>query len=1218
MIYRLRSTSRPIYGTLRAICNRRLASSATPEAEKLLLKVEYPIDRENPLSALNLHPQQVSDALRERSNRHKLTTSEQRIRVNLFLNALALNDISGALGHLLELRTRCKNGILDNYVKNREAYTSCLISLLTYLLTENKQDLDLKTLNLVLREVNNLPLHVRTLAPEKTKEINVLALLVLFQAIKKTQDSKKQLQMSNLVTFARDFATKSGVEYNTVLELIRSQSPSLINAFNLVFRRQEVARGAESTVDAYKGKNSLTLGELTSFISDSKFDISNYTEEDFALMWEAYDELDGDTKEQFMREYLEHNRKRQLFVEANCTNLHFSSTKQAMMSTFDTKHARWLTEWHEQVRRKLEKVAQSDEHMKKYSYFLSAIDLDELVSVVFSHMLANTLCLEHTSVLRLMLRLRYAMYQLIKRQQNLRPIHGQIEHFLNEDDGLDFMAGVVKVVIDVCRIEPNEIPSDASGRGFDDQLFILDQEIQQAPFKTIGVIKMHPFISESLKVYDGLLHAGKFLMPMLCPPKEWTHPKSGGFLTDMEPMMKSSDPKHSLYHLERAHETGQLDSIYKSLQALGETAWVINPDMARIFLSMMDQPNGFAHIPPDLMHLNPPPKLSPPKRDKFDDTETFKKALAVWKRERAEQLKEYNEKRSLRMRFENLRNVVKAFSSNGDIFFLPHNLDFRGRVYPIVSELSHHSEDLVRSLLLFWEPKPLGKDGFRWLEYQLANCHSVAKLDLEELSAYVEKHRKDIVEAVNRPNNPTAFYKSSSAPWQCLALCVEMTKIWEWEKKHPRETYLTRMPVQQDGTCNGLQHYAALGGDIEAAASVNLTPSHTRQDVYDSVASRVMRQIEKDIDSDSDQIASLAQEALPTVSRKLVKHTVMTTVYGLTKFGAWEQIREKLHDILDETHREQMSATRFDYLLRYIAEQILEAILSLFPGARKVQHWLCDNCLRFITSYEIAESPPKETINFLRPTYHTPMMWTSLSGLPVVQNYRIDTSRKKKTPLQLITLNDHETTKIDKRRQITGIAPNFIHSLDAMHLMMTCLQSKAEGITFAGVHDSFWTHPSDVNKLYTIIRQEFVRLYQSEIIENFQMDLEHLTKNRLQLVYVDNEKDAEFAAALGKLRSQRAGDIQKKSPQAIINGSLTQELHDNISVLELVEKFQPTFYFGRTLKCITLYDKTCSHGMENVELKHKTPLLVPVQLAEPPEVGRLDITQVMKSRYFFS
>lgn len=45
--------------------------------------------------------------------------------------------------------------------------------------------------------------------------------------------------------------------------------------------------------------------------------------------------------------------------------------------------------------------------------------------------------------------------------------------------------------------------------------------------------------------------------------------------------------------------------------------------------------------------------------------------------------------------------------------------------------------------------------------------------------------------------------------------------------------------ASQDGSCNGLQHYAALGRDSVGAASVNLVPSDLPQDVYSGVATQV-------------------------------------------------------------------------------------------------------------------------------------------------------------------------------------------------------------------------------------------------------------------------------------------------------------------------------------------------------------------------------------------
>lgn len=48
--------------------------------------------------------------------------------------------------------------------------------------------------------------------------------------------------------------------------------------------------------------------------------------------------------------------------------------------------------------------------------------------------------------------------------------------------------------------------------------------------------------------------------------------------------------------------------------------------------------------------------------------------------------------------------------------------------------------------------------------------------------------------------------------------------------------FISHLPVYQDGSCNGLQHYAALGRDEEGGREVNLVPAEKPSDVYSSVA----------------------------------------------------------------------------------------------------------------------------------------------------------------------------------------------------------------------------------------------------------------------------------------------------------------------------------------------------------------------------------------------
>ena len=69
---------------------------------------------------------------------------------------------------------------------------------------------------------------------------------------------------------------------------------------------------------------------------------------------------------------------------------------------------------------------------------------------------------------------------------------------------------------------------------------------------------------------------------------------------------------------------------------------------------------------------------------------------------------------SLRCSFKLKLTQAKAFKDCEKIYF-PHNVDFRGRVYPIPPHLNHMGADISRGLLEFSEGKRLGSSGFRWL-----------------------------------------------------------------------------------------------------------------------------------------------------------------------------------------------------------------------------------------------------------------------------------------------------------------------------------------------------------------------------------------------------------------------------------------------------------------------------------------------------------------------
>lgn len=125
------------------------------------------------------------------------------------------------------------------------------------------------------------------------------------------------------------------------------------------------------------------------------------------------------------------------------------------------------------------------------------------------------------------------------------------------------------------------------------------------------------------------------------------------------------------------------------------------------------------------------------------------------------------------------------------------------------------------------------------------------------------------------------FFLPQYTPLYCCHYLIDPTQ------------FISHQPVHQDGTCNGLQHYAALGGDVEGAKHVNLVPNDKPSDIY----TRVSKIVQQTVDEDAKNGVPDAKRTQSIITRKLVKQTVMTSVYGVTYVGARAQIAKRLKEI---------------------------------------------------------------------------------------------------------------------------------------------------------------------------------------------------------------------------------------------------------------------------------------------------------------------------------
>ncbi|XP_060192764.1 DNA-directed RNA polymerase 2B, chloroplastic/mitochondrial isoform X2 [Lycium barbarum] len=428
-------------------------------------------------------------------------------------------------------------------------------------------------------------------------------------------------------------------------------------------------------------------------------------------------------------------------------------------------------------------------------------------------------------------------------------------------------------------------------------------------------------------VFKGLEKTARHMvipyMPMLVPPVKWTGYDKGGHLYLPSYVMRTHGARQQREAVKRASRN-QLRPVFEALDTLGSTKWRINKRV----LSVVDRIWAGGGRLANLVDRDDVPLPEEP------DTED--EAVRTKWRWKVKSVKKENRERHSQRCDTELKLAVARRMKDEEGFFYPHNVDFRGRAYPMHPHLNHLGSDICRGVLEFAEGRPLGESGLRWLKIHLANLFAggVDKLSLEGRIAFTENHLDDIFDSADKPLEGRRWWLNAEDPLQCLAACINLS---EAVRSSSPETMISHLPVHQDGSCNGLQHYAALGRDELGAAAVNLVAGEKPADVYSGIATRVLDIMKRDAQRDPEEFpdAVRARVLVNQVDRKLVKQTVMTSVYGVTYIGARDQIKRRLKErgaIADDS--ELFGAAC------YAAKVTLTALGEMFEAARSIMTWL--------------------------------------------------------------------------------------------------------------------------------------------------------------------------------------------------------------------------------------------------------------------------------------
>jgi DNA-directed RNA polymerase len=423
------------------------------------------------------------------------------------------------------------------------------------------------------------------------------------------------------------------------------------------------------------------------------------------------------------------------------------------------------------------------------------------------------------------------------------------------------------------------------------------------------------------------------------------------------------------------------------------------------------------------------------------------------------------------------------------------------------------------------------------------------KIPLKDRHFWVIDNEDILISYAEKPKVNQGWMKADK-PWQFLAACLELKRFRDWQMSFFDDyidigiidsalenlgvdpyDFNSSLECYIDGSNNGSQHLSALTRDEITAPHVNLIPLDLPGDLYKYVAEHVWSRLETHIKSMDPTIvkacetfidnlieikkqiqsaepksdarktlvdnilqfkndnAAIADICAPVYwarvvdlkhRRKVVKRNVMTLPYGGTAYGLGQQQIDdaRKHGIDLLLHMEHKWGA---YLGREVFEDCRISLkrpmqlLSVFEEAgRKAE--LNGKFLSWtvpVTNFPVVQSYTEGIVKKIWVQYGPPVGERNSSG------YFDNT-------LQLAVCFI-EDVKPSKGKQSQGASPNAIHSLDAAHLAITADRADFPITT---IHDSFGCLLADMPKLFKLIRQTFVELYNADPLTSIMKDIE--------------------------------------------------------------------------------------------------------------------------------
>ena len=568
-------------------------------------------------------------------------------------------------------------------------------------------------------------------------------------------------------------------------------------------------------------------------------------------------------------------------------------------------------------------------------------------------------------------------------------------------------------------------------------------------------------------------------LPMIVKPRDWTSFKDGGYLTVKHEFVKTRS-RLAKNKIKDKDYTKPMQVINK----LQQTGWRVNSRVHKVIEhiyghNMIDPrspptlPRCYGEIP--TANVTDISELIEHMPYKEGPTDEEKKAWAIWNKKREKIQIGLDGENGRRLQYMMTMSIVQKMLDY-EQFYYAYCLDYRSRVYPMSDFFTPQSKGYVKAMLEFSDGKILDTVGEYWLKIHIANTFGLDKAPFAERIGWVDSNKLKLLKVATDPLGFLSDWVYTDSPFEFLAGCYAYQDYTQGLPVH--------LPIQLDAVNSGVQMYSGLLLD-EAGARSTCVIGDVRSDLYGEVAERVeSKLVNKNypayfsfIDkTGTERVAHTKEEATSMIgnfTRSMTKTNVMTVPYSVSMRGMTLQN----WDTMDDMKLKGKDFWKGDEWVvnKLWTELTYESIFEIVQGARAGQEYLKD----------VARLLPDVAL------WHTP-----LYDFPVMQPSFRNIESKVSTVLGQLTMVEH-TDELKKQKQLSSIAANYIHSIDATILLYIIDNSTS---SIGTIHDCFLVHPNQGEEVRNLYKGGYVEVMKSDPLGKFSKELD--PEQQVEIPYV--------------------------------------------------------------------------------------------------------------------